>query len=155
MNVIHAPDSFANAVNTIFLAGSIEMGVATDWQSLLVDLLQDYNVTFLNPRRPDWDSSWEQKAGNANFAQQVNWELDALQQAEVILFYFDPNTKSPVSLLELGLFATSKKLAVCCPEGFWRKGNVDIVCQRFNVPMVETINELADFAKRFIRVDSK
>jgi hypothetical protein len=47
--------------------------------------------------------------------------------------YFDPNTLSPISLLELGLHAKSGKLIVCCPEGFYRKGNVDIVCQNFGI----------------------
>lgn len=55
--------------------------------------------------------------------------------------YFDPNTKSPISLLELGLYATSKKLHVICPEGFWRKGNVDIICKKYDIPLYETINE--------------
>ncbi len=57
--------------------------------------------------------------------------------------YFDPNTKSPISLLELGLYAASDKLTVCCPEGFWRKGNVDIVCERYGVEQVDTIEEFA------------
>ena len=47
--------------------------------------------------------------------------------------YFDPNTKSPVSLLELGLYAHTGKLRVCCPDGFWRKGNVDVICARFGI----------------------
>ena len=55
--------------------------------------------------------------------------------------YFDPNTKSPISLLELGLYATSKKLHVICPKGFWRKGNVDIICKKYDIPIYETINE--------------
>ena len=55
---------------------------------------------------------------------------------------FDPSSKSPITLLELGLFAKSSKIIVCCPEGFWRKGNVDIVCERYGVKTVNTINEL-------------
>ena len=34
---------------TIFLAGSIEMGVAEDWQSLLEKKLSEYEVTIFNP----------------------------------------------------------------------------------------------------------
>jgi hypothetical protein len=56
--------------------------------------------------------------------------------------YFDPNTKSPISLLELGLFAKSGKMIVCCPNGFWRKGNVDIVAQRHGIQCVNTLEEL-------------
>jgi hypothetical protein len=57
---------------------------------------------------------------------------------------FDPNTKSPVSLLELGLHAKERKLIVYCPEGFWRKGNVDIVCEAYKVKQVKTFEELLD-----------
>jgi hypothetical protein len=49
--------------------------------------------------------------------------------------YFSPETKSPISLLELGLHAESSRMVVCCPPGFWRKGNVDIVCTRYNIPL--------------------
>jgi hypothetical protein len=46
----------------------------------------------------------------------------------VICVYFDPKGQSPITLLELGLFH-DKDIIVCCPEGFWRKGNVDVnVC---------------------------
>jgi hypothetical protein len=47
-------------------------------------------------------------------------------------------------LLELGLFARSGKMVVCCPEGFWRRGNVQIVCQSFEIQLVETLEELKD-----------
>ena len=59
--------------------------------------------------------------------------------------YFDPNTKSPISLLELGLFAHSKKLIVCCPEGFWRKGNVDIVCDKYGIPNYDSLEKLLNY----------
>lgn len=125
----------------IFLAGSIEMGKAENWQEKIVNTFNK-SYLFFNPRRDDWDSSWEQKIENVQFNEQVTWELNALDSSDVIIMYFDPNTKSPISLLELGLYAASGKLIVCCPEGFWRKGNVDIVCQRYKVPTVETIEDL-------------
>jgi hypothetical protein len=62
--------------------------------------------------------------------------------------YFDPNTTSPISLLELGLHAKSKKMIVCCPEGFWRKGNVDIVCKTYNVHQVDTLDDIINYLKR-------
>ena len=125
----------------IFLAGSIEMGKAENWQEKIVNTFNK-SYLFFNPRRDDWDSSWEQKIENVQFNEQVTWELNALDSSDIIVMYFDPNTKSPISLLELGLYAASGKLIVCCPEGFWRKGNVDIVCQRYKVPTVETIEDL-------------
>lgn len=126
---------------SIFLAGSIEMGVAEDWQARIPKLFEDRdNLVFFNPRRDDWDSSWEQKESNPQFNYQVNWEMDKLEEADIIFMYFSPETKSPISLLELGAFLKSDKMMiVCCPEGFWRKGNVDIVCSRSFVPLYNTL----------------
>ncbi len=126
---------------TIFLAGSIEMGNAEPWQKKIVEAMSDKHVVFYNPRRDDWDSSWKQDIKNSQFREQVEWELEAQEDADVIIMYFDPNTKSPITLLELGLFA-KKPMVVCCPEGFWRKGNVDIVCKRYNIAQVESLDGL-------------
>jgi hypothetical protein len=127
----------------VFLAGTIEMGVAEDWQAQVTQYfaeLADYTV--LNPRRSDWDSSWEQTFTSPNFYQQVNWELNGLDRATHIILNFLPGTKSPISLLKLGLYAASGKLIICCPTGFWRKGNVDIVAERYSIPVYEALEEL-------------
>lgn len=134
----------------VFLAGSIEMGKAEEWQRKLINDLQDENYIFLNPRRNDWDSTWEQKITNPNFYEQVNWELNALECSDVIVMYFDPNTMSPITLLELGIHAKSRKLIVYCPEGFWRKGNVDIVCEKYNIKQVDSFEELKKAIKNLV-----
>lgn len=122
---IKPPREFnVSKMKTVFLGGSIEMGLAEPWQEKIVIACKDEEVVFINPRRDDWDSTWKQEMKNPKFSEQVNWELDALEHSDIIVFYFDPNTKSPITLLELGLFAKSKKVFVCCPEGYWRKGNV-------------------------------
>lgn len=126
---------------SIFLAGSIEMGKAEDWQALIGNKLKDFDIVIWNPRRTSWDNSWEQSIDNPLFKEQVDWELDALDRAELIFFHFEPHTKSPITLLELGLHASSGKCIVHCPDGFWRKGNIDIVCNRFNVQQVTTLEE--------------
>jgi hypothetical protein len=131
----------------LFLAGSIDMGVASNWQAHVIESLIDTNWTIFNPRREDWDESWEQNKDNAEFRQQVEWELAAQEQAEVILMYFEPNSKAPVSLLELGLFARTGKMIVVCPEGYWRKGNIDIVCEKYNVKQLSSLNEAIDYLK--------
>jgi hypothetical protein len=127
---------------SIFLAGSIEMGKAIDFQRMIIEATSKMPYIYFNPRRNDWDSSWEQVKENENFREQVEWELNALEQADIILMYFDPNTVSPISLLELGVFAHSKKMIVCCPEGYFRKGNIDIVCEKYGIKQVETLEEL-------------
>jgi hypothetical protein len=124
----------------LFLAGSIEMGQAEHWQTHAVQKLADVDVLIFNPRRDAWDPSWEQTKDNPLFREQVEWELDGLAASDYVIMYFDPNTKSPISLLELGLFASARKLLVVCPEGFWRRGNVDIVCERYGIPQFLTID---------------
>jgi len=127
----------------VFLAGSIEMGMAENWQQRVVAAMSEAGgVVILNPRRDDWDGSWDQTAADPRFFEQVSWELDMLEAADIVVMYLDPATKSPVSLLELGLHARSGKLRVCCPDGFWRKGNVEVVCQRHRIPLFETLDEL-------------
>ncbi|MFT3775278.1 MAG: nucleoside 2-deoxyribosyltransferase domain-containing protein [Minicystis sp.] len=118
----------------VFLAGSIEMGTATDWQSTVAKALRDLDIVVFNPRRDAWDASWPQRPDFAPFREQVEWELEAQESADLIAFYFAPDTRAPVTLLELGLAAGRKRTIVCCPEGYWRKGNVDVVCHRYHIP---------------------
>jgi hypothetical protein len=135
----------------VFLAGSIEMGAAEPWQDKLIKMLEPWGsrLIFLNPRRDDWDSSWVQSADSEQFAKQVNWELCHLEYCDIIAMYFDPATKSPITLLELGLFARQKAggMIVCCRDGFWRKGNVDVVCRRYHVSQVDSLEEMVGALK--------
>lgn len=144
--IIKAPRSIdggdENRFN-VFLAGSIEMGKTIYWQKQLEDeFAGSEDIVLYNPRRESWDDSWVQDINNVQFKEQVDWELHAMEAADLIIMYFAPETQSPVTLLELGLFARSGKLIVCCPEGFWRKGNVDIVCRKYGVQQLNTLEEI-------------
>ena len=142
--VIKPPSQFQDGFS-VFLAGSIELGSAGNWQGFIEKKLSDIDMIIFNPRRDRWDASRIQSKEDSVFRGQVEWELSAMEKANVIVMYFDPNTKSPVSLLELGLFARTGKMVVCCPEGFWRKGNVDIVCARYGVRQVASLNDLVEY----------
>jgi hypothetical protein len=128
--------------NSIFLAGSIEMGTAEDWQSKVEKHYEDEKGYIFNPRRDDWDAGWDQSIHNENFNEQVSWEMTALDISQTIIMNFCEDTKSPISLLELGLYAKSGKVVVCCPDGFWRKGNVEMVCDRYGLRLFNTMEEL-------------
>ena len=148
---VQAPQSMPMMkIPKIFLGGSIEMGVAAEWQKQVVAELADCEVMLLNPRRADWDSSWLQTKDDSNFRAQVEWELAALSQSDHIIMYLDPNTKSPISLLEMGLYAQSGKLLVVCPEGFWRKGNVDIVCEKYGFTQFDSLETLIAHVRRLL-----
>ncbi|MDB5194488.1 MAG: hypothetical protein JWN50_502 [Parcubacteria group bacterium] len=155
MQMIHAPHAFDTEREAskpkVFLAGSIEMDTAERWQDGIAEEFSAYDIVLLNPRRPVWDSGIEQSIHNPVFKEQVEWEQRGLKEADVILFYFDPKTKSPISLLELGLFAASGKVFVCCPEGFWRKGNVDIIAKQYGIPIFELLPECIKAVERCIK----
>ena len=147
MRVLYPPESINLSApeKAVFLAGSIENGIAEDWQATFIHQLKHTDWVVLNPRRKEWDASWEQSTKNPQFVEQVNWELEGLEKASIIVMNFVPNTLSPISLLEFGLYARTNKLVVCCPEGFWRKGNVDVVCQRYNIVQVPNIEALVHY----------
>lgn len=132
---------------SIFLAGSIEMGKAEDWQKKVIDSVSDFKKIIFNPRRDNWDSSWEQSMSNPKFTAQVNWELEHLEKADLIVMNLVPETMSPISLMEFGMYCQSGKLVVYCPDGFWRKGNIDVVCDRYHVPQVEKFEDLITLIK--------
>jgi hypothetical protein len=153
VETIKAAADYADAPRPyLFLAGSIEMGAAEEWQARLSAMLLDTSGTILNPRRDDWDASWSQEPTPGPFMDQVHWELNAQSAADVVVFYFSPETKSPITLLELGLALASRPetVAVCCPAGFWRRGNVVLTCERYGVTPVDSLDALAAQASRLL-----
>lgn len=144
MNVYKAPEQIKinKLIPSIFLAGTIDMGNSLDWQQEVELHFSNEIVDIYNPRRNGWDSSWKQKFDSPEFFQQVMWEKDALRKANIIIMNFLPDSQSPITLLEFGLWASSGKLLVCCPDKFWRSGNVQIECNDHDIPMFKTLDEL-------------
>lgn len=138
----------------IFLAGSIDMGKAVNWQDKVTNSLLEYDVDIYNPRRDDWDSSWVQSIDNPKFKEQVTWELNNLDSADIVVFYFDPSGPAPITLMELGLVAARSQddllVIVCCPEGYYRKGNVDVLCDLYEITQVNSLEELITELKETI-----
>ena len=133
---IKAPMSIGNPEYSIFLGGTIDMGNSHNWQKEFKEAIQSNNYlknwTILNPRRDDWDNSWIQHKDNPQFREQVEWELEALDRADIRIFVFLPESKSPVTMLELGL-CNDKPSIVYCPFKFYRSGNIHIVCEKYKI----------------------
>ena len=144
MRVLEPPQPLdvADDERSVFLAGSIDLGNAIDWQAEIIAALADQAGVVFNPRRRAWDASWPQAIDFAPFREQVEWELTAQERASIIAMYFAPASQAPITLFELGLFARSGRLVVCCPDGYWRKGNVDVVCASYGVPQVPDLAAL-------------
>jgi hypothetical protein len=142
-----APQWYPKQGFKVFLSGSIDMGKAEDWQTKLSAALDDQDIMILNPRRDDWDDTWEQSLNDERFVEQVQWELEAMEAADVIAVHFTKDSFSPITLLELGLHATtewnmlSSKQVVYCEEGFYRKGNVDVVCRYYGIDQEDNFED--------------
>ena len=143
---IQPPNSYLS-VDTrdpvLFLAGSIEEGKAELWQENVIASLQDVRGTVLNPRRDEFGAI-ENSVDCSEFREQVQWELLGLDLASHVIFYFDPGTTSPVSLLELGRCLQKEKerrgsVFVCCPTGFYRKANIEITCALAHISVFNTV----------------
>lgn len=127
----------------IFLAGSIEQGTAEEWQQRCEKVFDQLpKVVVLNPRRDVWDPNLKQDISEPVFNEQVNWELDGIAMSDLVFMYFDPNTKSPITLAELGFTAGAQiPTVVVCPPGFWRRGNVQIMCQRAGFELFDDLTD--------------
>lgn len=99
-----------NDSKSLFLAGSIEMGICEDWQQKTIDIIKNDSKIFMN---------------------------------------FEEETKSPITLLELGLYIKSN-IVVCCPNKFWRQGNVDIVCHRNNIPLFDNFDLAVEYVSHLL-----
>ena len=141
---IQAPHQYGHLpIPRIFLAGSIEMGTAEHWQVIVENRFQSYEGTILNPRRDDWDGLWKQSIHDVKFNEQVTWELDGLDYSNIVLVHFDVKTYAPITLLELGyLTRFNKPVIVSCGKEFYRRGNVEIVCdRRSNFDLCENLDD--------------
>lgn len=158
MRSIKAPNDWIKKVSeypeiepeevSVFLAGSIDNGAAEEWQEYVTEQFDCCdNIVILNPRRDDWDSSLDCTIDNPQFKEQVDWELSNLDNADFILLYFSPTSMAPISLLELGLFKDNENMIAVCPDGYYRKGNVDIVCDRYNITQLPTLEDAINYIK--------
>lgn len=125
----------------VFLAGTIDMGHSEDWQAAVIARFRDSmhgRWLFFNPRRKVFHASPEE------MEYQVTWELRHLEAADLILMNLLGSSKSPISLLELGLHARSGRLRVACEPSYYRYDNVRITCRQYDVPLYDSFEELLD-----------
>jgi hypothetical protein len=131
----------------IFLGGTIDMGNSYDWQTEFADSFSSYpdSVVILNPRRNDWDSSWKQDpTPGTKFYEQVMWERKAQhpQVAVYKVYNFEPNSASPITLMEVAEFGEARNTFVRCSPDFYRYGNVAIFCREHGIPIFNDIRTI-------------
>ncbi len=143
IQTIVAPNTEKSKYQSVFLAGTIDDGKSEDWQTKVIDTLsstKNINVTVFNPRRDNWG-----ELGDRALEKQIKWELTHLDNADYILMYIIGTSKSPISLLELGIHIhqADKVIVVCEPE-FYRYENITVTCGYYNVPLYNTLGEGLD-----------
>jgi hypothetical protein len=149
VQVIKAPSpQTARHDRSVFLAGTTSG--PHDWRDAVCEQLSGLPITIYNPLRPDWDSSWTEDISCEPYRKQVEWELEKQELAQVIAFYFGAGTDAPISLLELGLCAKQRKSIVYVQEGYRKKGNVQIVCQRYGIKLVDRAEDLSGEIARLL-----
>lgn len=123
----------------VFLAGTIDMGNSVDWQTALYETFSgmDGRYILFNPRQEHWDAT---RPGEMDY--QVRWELDHLEEADLIIMCILGSSKSPISLLEMGLHAREGKMHVVCEPSYYRYDNVRITCDYYGIPLYGTMEEL-------------
>lgn len=139
MQVITAPERKPITNQSIFLAGTIDDGKSEDWQSKLIKEFSEYNITILNPRRNNWGDLTDNE-----LRKQITWELDHLEKADIIFMYIIGTSKSPISLLEMGIHIKDSKLIVVCEPEFYRYDNVRITCEYYNAELYDSLGEGID-----------
>lgn len=83
----------------LFLAGGISN--CRDWQSeAIAKIGDDLDVVIFNPRREGFVPN-----GGEDAREQIVWEHERLQEADLIAFWFCRETVCPITLYELGKLA--------------------------------------------------
>lgn len=148
--VLHKPPTRPTIQRpSVILYGAIQPEPA--WQTSLAMSLSDLPIDILDPRRDDWDSSWKEDISFPKFKEQVEWEMNCAKLADVIVFYFPPGALTPVALLELGMYAGTGHAIVCCPEGFYKRGNVQMVCLRYGIDLLDNLEDLKEQVRTRLR----
>ena len=73
---------------------------------------------------------------------QIRWELEHLEKADLIVMNILGTSKSPITLLEMGIHIRSGKLHVACEPSFYRYDNVKVTCEQYGVPLYASLDEL-------------
>ncbi|WP_075342718.1 nucleoside 2-deoxyribosyltransferase domain-containing protein [Tenacibaculum agarivorans] len=116
-----------------FLAGSIDYTTAKPWRFSIIQK-NTRKIHFLDPTNTKHDQLTDKAMKN-----HILWELNALEFADKIILNLLPEATSPISLVELGLYAKSEKLIVICPDSFYKSRYVHVLCEKYDVPLYKNL----------------
>jgi len=148
MKYVEAPEEFENRDTTVFLAGGISG--CPDWQKEFVEMLKYTNVVLFNPRRENFPMG-DRSEGR----RQILWEVEYLNKADIVIFWFPMETICPIVLFELGSYSMiDKPIFVGVHPEYSRRFDVDIqlMIRRPDVVIVDSLEALAEQLRCYVDV---
>ncbi len=141
MRYIECPEIYEGNERSLFIAGGISN--CPDWQSELIKLLKDTNLTILNPRRKHFPTN-----NSGIEEEQIAWEYLYLAKATAVSFWFPRETLCPITLYELGKQSTGKNpMFIGVRPDYQRRKDVEIQT-RLVRPEIKIVYSLEDLAKQ-------
>lgn len=143
MEYIECPNTYYGDLKKVFIAGGITG--CSDWQSHLVKLLSHHNIAILNPRRADFPIHDPDAA-----VAQITWEYTQMIAADVISFWFCPETLNPIVLYELGLWMKNGKPIVIGSDRKYQRLSDVVIQTRLARPDIKIVYSLKTLAKQIM-----
>jgi len=128
----------------LFLAGSIDLDLPGNWRAVVSNKLSD-TFDFIDPTTPQHNTMSQRQ-----WDEHVLWELKAMEKTNVILMNLLPEAKSPISLIETGLYVRSQKMIVSCPLDFYKRNYLEELCRFYNTPIYENLYSALDAVNNMI-----
>src|SRR5262245_60217567 len=136
INLLVAPYRGPLPKPVVFLAGGITN--SPRWQDVAVEYLERAvdGITICNPRRPrDFEDD------EVEYQQQVTWELDHLQAADLVLFWF-PAAECRITRIELGLaLGRGQKTIIGAESGFVSRRYLEVLTGRLGLPLHDRLED--------------
>lgn len=144
MIYVEAPNIFVEETEslkkfpTVFLGGGITN--CKDWQSDLVQEIDDLDCIVYNPRRKSFDLKDPSQSEI-----QIKWEHNYLSTSDIVIFYFSSETLCPITLFELGarLMANQshsygQSIYIYCEPDYQRKFDVEFQTKLAQEQFIDT-----------------
>lgn len=109
----------------IFLAGT-----TGEWRKAIINYFRPYPDYFV--------------IVDPTNSQDYTWELNALEQVDVIVVFFEKVNIGAVSLMELGLSMQFTEIAVGCEPEFWAEKLIKDVTGFYDVPLFSSLSDLCE-----------
>lgn len=158
LNVGDQLPPMSNDAVKIYLAGSQDLNPAgnNNWQLKMatatvsltegpnaISVFKGHSWIFINPMMaPSFDPT--PSIVNQEYINKKNWEMDMVNACDGIFLNFLSKSVSPLPLFEFGLFASSGKLIVRCPESYFQYHQVAFTCQRMGITLLPTKSTVKD-----------